>query len=205
MEWDWNSRPTSSYSKCIYSPKHGISPAPIEQFDLILLRKNLVLLGDFNSRKKKWDKNLTRNTRMGNILEDTINQHNLFLLTYVDQNCNHSDLNENSGKSTIDLTLVRGLSNLHIRTRTFDHMRYGHWNISKWTRKKRKNDWSIWERIVDTRLKNFQDSFPTIINLDIIDPETSALTPSEKIDRYLTDINWCLTDTSQFQPILTDI
>ena len=46
--------------------------------------------------------------------------------------------------------------------------------------KKRKIDWSIWERIVDTRLKNFQDSFPTIINLDIIDPETSALTPSQK-------------------------
>ena len=27
-------------------PKHEISPAPIEQFDLILLRRNLVLLGD---------------------------------------------------------------------------------------------------------------------------------------------------------------
>ena len=36
-------------------------------------------------------------------------------------------------------------------------------------------DWSIWERILDTKLKNFQDSFPTNINLDI-DVQTSALT-----------------------------
>ena len=37
-------------------------------------------------------------------------------------------------------------------------------------------DWSIWERILDTKLKNFQDSFLTIINPDIIDAQTSAVT-----------------------------
>ena len=37
-------------------------------------------------------------------------------------------------------------------------------------------DWSIWERILDTKLKNFQDSFLTNINPDIIDAQTSALT-----------------------------
>ena len=37
-------------------------------------------------------------------------------------------------------------------------------------------DWSIWERILDTKLKNFQDFFSTIINPDIIDAQTSALT-----------------------------
>ena len=37
-------------------------------------------------------------------------------------------------------------------------------------------DWSIWERILDTKLKSFQDCFPTIINPDIIDAQTSALT-----------------------------
>ena len=57
---------------------------------------------------------------MGNILEDIVNEYNLFFLTGVDHTYHHSDLNENAGKSTIDLTLVRGLSNLHIRTRTFD-------------------------------------------------------------------------------------
>ena len=66
---------------------------------------------------------------MGNILEDTINQHNLFLLTDLDHNYHHSDLNENSGKSTIDLTLVRGLSNLHIRTRAFDLIKTRHMAI----------------------------------------------------------------------------
>ena len=35
---------------------------------------------------------------------------------------------------------------------------------------------SIWERILDTKLKNFQDSFTTNINPDIIDAQTSALT-----------------------------
>ena len=62
--------------------------------------KKLILLGDFSSRNKIWDKNLTRNTKMSNILEDIINERNLFLLTDVDH---HSDLNENAGKSTIDL------------------------------------------------------------------------------------------------------
>ena len=37
------------------------------------------------------------------------------------------------------------------------------------------NDKSIWERILDTKLKNFQDSFPTNIYPDIIDAQTSAL------------------------------
>ena len=46
--------------------------------------KNLILLEDFNFRNKIWDKNLTRNTKLGNILEDIINEHNLFLLIAVD-------------------------------------------------------------------------------------------------------------------------
>ena len=37
-------------------------------------------------------------------------------------------------------------------------------------------DWSIWERILDTKLKNFQGSFLAIINPDIIDAQNSALT-----------------------------
>ena len=65
---------------------------------------------------------------MGNILEDIINHHNLFLLTDADHTYHHSDLNENAGKSTIDFTLVKGLSNVHIRTRAFDLIKttYGH-------------------------------------------------------------------------------
>ena len=134
--------------------------------------KNLILLGDFNSRNKIWDKNLARNTKMGNICENIINQHNLFLLTDVDHTYHHSDLNENAGKSTIDLTLVRGLSNLHIRTREFDLIKIQcmaiEISVNEQGKKGKRNthfrtknaDRSIWERILDTKLKNFQDSFP---------------------------------------------
>ena len=125
---------------------------------------------------------------MGNILEDITNHHNLFLLTDVDHTYHHSHLNENAGKSTIDLTLVRGLSNLHIRTRAFDLIKTRHMAIeilvNEQEKKEKSNthfrtknaDWSIWERTLDTKLKNFQDPFPTIIKPDIIDVQTSALT-----------------------------
>ena len=125
---------------------------------------------------------------MGNILEDITNHHNLFLLTDVDHTYHHSHLNENAGKSTIDLTLVRGLSNLHIRTRAFDLIKTRHMAIeilvNEQEKKEKRNthfrtknaDWSIWERTLDTKLKNFQDPFPTIIKPDIIDVQTSALT-----------------------------
>ena len=69
---------------------------------------------------------LNRNTKIVNILEDIINQHNLFLVTDVGHSYHDSDLNENAGKSTIDLTLVRDLSNLHIRTRAFDLIKTRH-------------------------------------------------------------------------------
>ena len=34
----------------------------------------------------------------------------------------------------------------------------------------------MWERILGTKLKNVQESFPTIINPGVIDAQTSALT-----------------------------
>ena len=98
------------------------------------------------------------------------------------------DLNENAGKSTINLTLVKGLSNLHIKTRAFDLIKTRHMaieiSVNEQGKKEKRNthfrtknaDWSIWERILDTKLKNFQDSFQTNINPDIIDAQTSTLT-----------------------------
>ena len=147
--------------------------------------KYLILLGDFNSRNKIWDKNLTK---MGNILEDIVNEHNLFFSTDVGHTYHHSDLNENAGKSTIDLTLVRGLSNLHIRTRAFDLIKTRHIaieiSVNEQGKKEKTNthfrtknaDWSTWERILDTKLKNFEDPLLTIINPDITDAQTSTLT-----------------------------
>ena len=125
---------------------------------------------------------------MGNILEDIIHQQNYFHLTDVDHTYHNSNLNENAGKSTTDLTLVSGLSNLHFRTSAFDLTKTRHMaieiSVNEQGKKEKRNthfrtknaDWSIWERILDTKLKNFQDSFPTIINPDIIDAQTSALT-----------------------------
>ena len=150
--------------------------------------KKLILLGDCNSRHKIWDKNLTRNTKMGNILQDIIHQQNYFLLTDVDHTYHNSDLNENAGRSTIDLTLVSGLSNLHIRTRAFDLTKTRHMaieiSVNEQGKKEKRNthfrkknaDWSIWERIRDTKLKTFKDTFPTLVNPDIIDAQTSTLT-----------------------------
>ena len=112
-----------------YFPPNMESQLPLLKKELEKHRgKTLILLGDFNSRNKIRDKNLTRNTKMGNIL-DIINEHNLFLLTDVDHTYHHSDLNKNAGKSTIDLSLVRGLSNLHIRTRAFDLIKTRHMAI----------------------------------------------------------------------------
>ena len=67
----------------------------------------MILLGDFNSRNKIWDKDLTRNTKMGTILEDIINQDNIFILTDVDHTYHHSDLNdENAGNEKAQLILL---------------------------------------------------------------------------------------------------
>ena len=66
---------------------------------------------------------------MGNILEDIIHQQNYFLLTDVDHTYHNPDLNENAGKSTTDLTLVSGLSNLHFRTSAFDLTKTQHMAI----------------------------------------------------------------------------
>ena len=46
--------------------------------------KNILLIGDFNSRNKTWDRNANNNSRMGLILEDIINRHGLYITTNTD-------------------------------------------------------------------------------------------------------------------------
>ena len=46
--------------------------------------ENILLIGDFNSRNKIWDRNTNNNSRMGLILEDIINQHGLYITTNTD-------------------------------------------------------------------------------------------------------------------------
>ena len=46
--------------------------------------ENILLIGDFNSRNKTWDRNANNNSRMGLILEDIINRHRLYITANTD-------------------------------------------------------------------------------------------------------------------------
>ena len=46
--------------------------------------ENIVLIGDFNSRNKIWDRNANNNSRMGFILEDSINRYGFYIATSTD-------------------------------------------------------------------------------------------------------------------------
>ena len=81
--------------------------------------ENILLIGNFNSRNKTWDRNANINSRMGRILEDIINRHGLYITTNTDCTYQQSAMVCNIGKSTIDLTLTRGLKNIKIVTKDF--------------------------------------------------------------------------------------
>ena len=74
--------------------------------------ENILQIGDFSSRNKIWDGNANNNSRMGLILEDIINRHGLYIATNTDFTYQQSIMVSNNGKSTIDLTLTRGLKNI---------------------------------------------------------------------------------------------
>ena len=82
--------------------------------------KSMLVVGDFNSRSNTWDKNIRQSNKMGKTLEDIINRHSLNIATdapyiYTFKRC------DNSGKSTIDLTLNRGLKNVKVKTKETDN------------------------------------------------------------------------------------
>ena len=87
-----------------------VPPGDSEQLDYLdqFLEQNqngnIVILGDFNSRSTMWDKRVKKSTKMGKKLEDIINRHNLTVQTNLDYTYEHPQ-----GKSTIDLTLTRGI------------------------------------------------------------------------------------------------
>ena len=80
--------------------------------------KAILLIGDFNCRNTLWDKHIKRNTKMGKLLEDIINRHNLFIATDADSTYQQSVSINNSGKSTNDLTLTSGLANSKLPLKT---------------------------------------------------------------------------------------
>ena len=76
--------------------------------------KSILLVGDFNSHKNTWDKNILQSNKMGKTVEGIINRHGLNIATDVPYAFKRRD---NSGKSTIDLSLTRGLKNVKVKTK----------------------------------------------------------------------------------------
>ena len=74
--------------------------------------ENILLIADFNSRKKIWDRNANDNSRWGLILEDLINHHGFYITTNTDFTYQQSIMVSNSSKSTTDLNLTRSLKNI---------------------------------------------------------------------------------------------
>ena len=79
--------------------------------------KSILLVGDFNSRSNTWDKYFRQSNKMGKTLEDIINRHGLNIATDAPYTFKRRD---NSGKSTIDLTLTRGLKNVKVETKEIE-------------------------------------------------------------------------------------
>ena len=63
---------------------------------------------------------------MGKLLEGIINRHNLFIAADADFTYQQSASINNSGKSTIDPTLTRGLANVKITTKDLDMINTRH-------------------------------------------------------------------------------
>ena len=89
------------------------------------MKTYILLIGDFHSRNKIWDRNANSNSRMGLILEDIINCHGLSM-TNTDFTYQQSTMVSNSDKSTIDLTLTHGLKNIKVVTKDFTVIKMRH-------------------------------------------------------------------------------
>ena len=76
--------------------------------------KSILLVGDFNSCSNTWNKNIKQSSKT---LEYLINRHGPNNATDAPYTFKQSD---NSGKSTVDLTLTRGLKNLKVKTKKIE-------------------------------------------------------------------------------------
>ena len=85
--------------------------------------KNIILLGDSSSRSNTWDKIIQQQNRMGQLLEDIINRPKLHITTKLPYTFKRSN---NTGKSTLDLTLVRSLKNVQAKVKEFELIKSGH-------------------------------------------------------------------------------
>ena len=120
---------------------------------------------------------------MGKTLEDIINRHSLNTATdapYTFKQC------DNSGKSTIDLTLTKGLKNVKVKTKEIETIKTEHQAIEiniegkdetiiSSPKFKTKNvNWAEWKVSLKPHLEDYLEEFPTEITGE--DNQTKNLT-----------------------------
>ena len=147
--------------------------------------KSILLVGDFNSCSNTWDKNIRQSNKMGKTLEDIINRHGLNIATDAPYTFKRRD---NSGKSTIDLTLTRGLKNVKVKTKEIETIKTEHQAIEiniegkdetiiSSPKFKTKNvNWAEWKESLKPHLEDYLEEFPTEITEEEIDNQTKKLT-----------------------------
>ena len=172
----------------IYIPPGKINDLYILDMELEKHKgENILLVGGFNSKNTLWDKNAKTNNKMGQVLEDIINRHGLYIATDLDFTYQQSVQVSNSGKSTIDLTLSRGLQNVKVAAKNLDLIKTRHQAIEilieedidqkQNPRFKTKNaDWEEWKKVLQPKLEEYHANFPREISPEVIDQQANNLT-----------------------------
>ena len=124
---------------------------------------------------------------MGLILEDIINQHGLYIKTNTGFTYQQYTMVSNSGKSSVDLTLTRGLKNIKLVTKDFTLIKTRHKAIEilidqePWfnpnPKFRAKNaDWEKWKQFLQAPLEDYSLNFPLKTLEKIIDQQVKKLT-----------------------------
>ena len=148
--------------------------------------KAIIILGDFNARNTLWDKHTNQSNKMGIALEELIQRHSFYVAIDLDHTYQHSPNCHNSGKSTIDLTLFRGINNLTVKTREISNIKTRHKAIEIEIRKLSEKsishtphfrtqgvNWDEWCKLLDKNLSQFISSFPNEVSRNIIDEQAN--------------------------------
>ena len=168
----------------IYAPPKNIEQLhEVDKFLEKQKEENLIILGDFNARNTLCDKYCSKTNKMGTVLEDIIQRHSLYIETNVDHTYQQTLQSECTGKSTIDLTLSRGINNMSVKTVDITNIKTRHKGIEITTDSennmkksiphcKTKNaNWGKWTEFLDNHLLAFMNSFPREISKKVIDEQ----------------------------------
>ena len=143
-----------------------------------------ILLVDFKSRSNTCDKNIWHsNKKRQNSWRH--HRHSLSIATDAPYIFKWSD---NSGKSTIDLTLTRGLKNIKVKTKKIETIKTEHQAIeiniegkdetiiSNPKLKTKNVNWTEWKESLKPHIEDYLEEFLTEITEEEIDNQTKKLT-----------------------------